>query len=307
MKTTVLKSITIICLLFISGSVLSQDIIYKLNKDIIVCKVIELEELVVKYTQEQTGTIVYSLEKSAIEKIVLENGKELTFQNSSDSKLASSSDKIYKKNKDVILCTIIELGEEEIKYTTEESGTLVYALNKDAIEQVVLQNGETLTFKNKMMDAEYYADNNKNAFKFGFFNPLAQNLKFGYERSLGPGKSFEVAFGFGWEDRAGVNFKAGYKFILSPDFYLQGMKYSHLLKGWYFRPAINIAVNEFGPAGMIGLDWGKQIVLSNVFLVDYFIGAGFGAGGGGWYNGFGGAEGGVLYMSAGFNVGFLTK
>lgn len=307
MRTFVLKSITIICLLFISGTVFSQDTIYKTNKDSIVCSIVEIGEDNVKYTQEETGSIILSMKKSSIEKIVLQNGKVITYNNDSNSYTTLSEDKIYRKNKDVILCEVIEIGEEEIKYTTEETGSIVYALNKDVIEKIVLKNGETLTFKNKMMDPEYYADNNKNAFKFGMFNPITSNLKIGYERSLGPGKSFEIAVGFGWGVAEGATLKAGYKFILTPDFYLQGMKYSHILKGWYIRPAINIGVNDFGASGMIGLDWGKQIILNNAFLVDYFIGAGFGAGAGGYNPGFAGAEGSGFYGSWGFNIGFLTK
>ena len=71
-----------------------------------------------------------------------------------------------------------------------------------------------------------------------------------------------------------------------------------------------MGVNDYGTSVMLGLDWGKQIVMSNVFLIDYFIGAGYGAGSGGWYNGFGGGAGeggGAFYGSVGFNIGFLTK
>ena len=79
MKNYLLKSITLFLLLFISVSIMAQDKIYKTNKDVVLCKITEIGEDEVKYTTDETGDLVYALDKDKIEKIVLENGKELVF------------------------------------------------------------------------------------------------------------------------------------------------------------------------------------------------------------------------------------
>lgn len=258
---------------------------------------------------------------------------------------AFSQDKIYKKNDEVILCKITEVGEDEIKYTTEETGSLVYSLDKSKIQKVVLESGKELVFQSKMTDADLYTDNRKNAFKIGMFSPLWGALSVGYERSLGPGKSIESSLAFIGLGRdiadanpAGGSLRVGYKFIMTPDFETKGMKYSHVLKGWYFRPEVNFAyyqtdiyqyssiwnqpptiIRKDVVAGAIALSFGKQIVLNNFFLVDFFGGVGYG------FDNISGADYGDSYETPqyhygftvggdvplaftwGFNVGFLTK
>ncbi len=258
-----------------------------------------------------------------------------------------AQDKIYTTNKDVVLCKITEIGEDEVKYTTDETGDLVYALDKDKIEKIVLENGKELVFQDKMTDPELYTDNSKNAWKLGLFSPLTGALSAGYERSIKPGQSVEGSvgiIGLGISEALNYNqkgacFKAGYKFIMTPDYILKGMKYSHLLKGWYFRPDINLAVynrdfeyydylnNTYVSsrgeviAGAITLSFGKQWVLSNVFLVDIYGGLGYGfdtyntngpSGSeyyddGGYHYGFVVTPDIPLSFTAGFKVGFLTK
>jgi hypothetical protein len=120
------------------------------------------------------------------------------------------------------------------------------------------------------------------------------------------------------------------------------MKYSHLLKGWYFRPDVNFAaynrdfeyydynnnnyINSRGEviSGALTLSFGKQWVLSNVFLIDIYGGVGYGFsnqktnlpdnidqyyyyGNEGYNYGFVVTPDIPLAFTAGFKVGFLTK
>lgn len=260
---------------------------------------------------------------------------------------AFSQDKIYKKNDEVILCKVTEIGEDEIKYTKEASGDLVFVLDKSKIEKIVLENGKELVFTRKMTDPELYADQKKNAFKFGLFSPVTGATSLGYERSLKPGASIETSIGIIGlgleavnENKAkGAYLKFGYKFIMTPDFELKGMRYSHLLKGFYFRPDIAFATynRDFFAydqstgkeitersnvvSGAIMLDFGKQWVMSDVFLVDIFVGVGYGFdnmstklgysdynyNGPSYHYGFTIGENVPIALSAGFKVGFLTK
>lgn len=74
-----MKTIFTAALIILSMSIFAQDHIYKTNKDVIECKVTEIGETEVKYTlEDQEVTFVISTRK--IEKIILENGKEIIFQ-----------------------------------------------------------------------------------------------------------------------------------------------------------------------------------------------------------------------------------
>ena len=261
---------------------------------------------------------------------------------------AFSQDKIYKKNEEVILCKVIEIGEDVIKYTLEETADLAYVLDKAKIEKIVLENGKEMVFQSKMTDASLYLGQSKNAFKIGLFSPLTGALNLGYERSIKPGMSLEGSIGLiglgqdlDGNNAGGGYLKAGIKFISTPDFELRGMRYSHLLKGFYFRPEVIISVYQrdietftYNPilgyfeysdirkdviAGALMLNVGKQWVMSDVFLVDLFVGVGYGLdnynstanrseGYGPYYHyGFVVGEDIPLAGTIGFKVGFLTK
>ncbi|MDP4268782.1 MAG: hypothetical protein Q8909_01515, partial [Bacteroidota bacterium] len=82
--------------------------------------------------------------------------------------------------------------------------------------------------------------------------------------------------------------------IKSPDFYLRGMRYAHILKGSYIKPEISLSVFNYKPqnydyygstsasgskdviGAAIQLIFGKQWVYNNRFAVDTYWGLGYG-------------------------------
>ena len=211
-----------------------------------------------------------------------------------------AQDVIYKKNNQTINCKIIEIGLVEVKYLIPEKyKEVVLVIAKDDILKIKYANGEEQTFVNEMYDKKSYSDNKLNAIKFHVFAPLSDYLSLSYERSLGAGRSIEGTLGImgiGFDPLnvhpEGVFAKFGYKFIKSPDFYLRGMKYAHLLKGAYFKPEIALStysvnqsqlvyntyntVRQNTFSGAFLLNVGKQWVFDNRFSVDYSIGLGYG-------------------------------
>ncbi|MCF8429740.1 MAG: hypothetical protein K9G64_06365 [Bacteroidia bacterium] len=213
---------------------------------------------------------------------------------------AKSQDLIYKKNKEVITAKVIELGIDEIKYKdyNDQNGpTLV--IDKNEIDRIRFESGKIQYFGGDNLSN--YANNKKNAIKIDFLSPMFGQTTFGYEHSLKPGASVEFQLGIiGWGVNnysdyggraSGAFFRAGYKFITSPDFYLRGMRYTHILKGSYFRPEItyglctesNNTINYSSSFksqdvnfGAVMLNFGKQWVMDDIFIVDYFFGIGYG-------------------------------
>ncbi len=251
----------------------------------------------------------------------------------------NAQDQIIKRNQEVISCKIKEIGSAEIKYTmTDYSPDVIFSIEKDKVSKVIFEDGKELTFNVSMTDPGNYEGQHKNAVKADFIAPLTGNFTISYERSLKVSRSIEATLGIiglgidpNDNNPAGVFTKFGYKFIKDPDFYLQGMRYAHILKGGYFKPEIAIAAysrdfEEYDytkPPGQeyfverkdifsvaLLLNFGKQWVVDNSFLVDFYsgIGYGFDNNDGGYHYGYSTASSTVpITFSAGLKVGWLFK
>src|SRR5665647_1776710 len=187
-----------------------------------------------------------------------------------------------------------------------------------------------------MYDSAQYESQRKNAIKVGFLSPVFGATSFTFEHSLKPGSSIEATLGiigFGddinAESSSGIYLKFGYKFIKSPDFYLKGIRYAHILKGAYIRPEVSFAsysavpsVNYYYNGNVVAgtkesitmfaimINTGKQWVVNDRFLFDWFIGAGYGFGNAQNSNAFhfaflGGGSGSKFVMTSGIRIGVL--
>nr|NQU92374.1 hypothetical protein [Bacteroidota bacterium] len=250
---------------------------------------------------------------------------------------ALAQDQIFKKNDDVINCKIKEIGMDEVKYTLPDyPQDVFFTIDKIKITKVVFENGSEMEFKDEMTDPEMYEDQKKNAIKVDFLSPLTGNTTFSYERSLKPGRSIEGSLGIiglgidpDQVNQSGAFMKFGMKFIKSPDFYMRGMRYAHILKGSYFKPEIAFGYytqesahleGDMGSSGSekknvfsgtVQLVLGKQWVMDDVFLVDFYGGIGYGfdnQSDGGYHYGYTVASDEVpLSFSMGLKIGFLFR
>ncbi len=251
---------------------------------------------------------------------------------------AYSQDKIFLKgSKEVLQVDIIEIGSQSIRYKTfGDSTSIVFNIEKYLVEKVLTAQGDVYAFADPLSDPAIYADQKKNALKVGFFNVFFGSMQFAYERSLEPGKSIEATLGIigagvdltGTQSR-GATIKFGYKMIKTPDYYIPGMRASHILNGGYIKPEIvfnvfnydaysydyyqSTTTRENSFSGAFVLNLGKQWIISN-FLVDLYFGAGFGFASNsedyysGQYYGFLGAyEGFPIALTGGLKIGFLFK
>lgn len=303
MKNFILKSLVLTLLLVLSTFAFSQDKIKILNQGSIVCTVVNIGPDFVSYTQEDSGEKLFKIDVSTIEKIVFESGRELSYnQEASNFDATLTDDKIYKKNQDVILCKVVEIGEEYIKYTQEDTKELVFQIDVMRIDRIVFSSGKEMAFTDKITDPELYYGQSKNAFKFGLFSPATGALSLGYERSLKPGASIDISVGFiglGFSevnnnDAKGAYFDAGYKFIMTPSFHSAGTTYRHLLRGFYFKPkfALSMYGRDFSTnnngsgfygterhqvvAAAITLDMGWQWIVGDAFVLNMYGGFGYG-------------------------------
>ena len=90
----------------------------------------------------------------------------------------SAQDIILKKNNEMIQCKIKEIGLDEIKYILPtHPADLLFSIDKDEIDKVVLENGMEMVFTKALTNPESYKDNRKNAIKIDFMSPLTGNTR----------------------------------------------------------------------------------------------------------------------------------
>ncbi len=89
----------------------------------------------------------------------------------------TASDTIYKKNKEVVLAKIVEIGIDEVKYSPQfNPNNLVLVIDKTEIERIVFANGMVQTFADPMKDKIVYADNRTQNLKFNYLITFAEEI-----------------------------------------------------------------------------------------------------------------------------------
>lgn len=221
---------------------------------------------------------------------------------------AISQDQIIKKNSEIINCKVSEIGADEVKYYYAENPKLVFGIDKVLVDRIEFATGEVVEIEtNSFRDPEYYANQSKHALKINFLSPLTGSTEFAYEQVIRPGRSWETSLGIiGLGNDAydmsprGLFGKFTYKFMRDPDFYMNRMHYSHILKGAYFAPEIALRYMSYesdtyyydsyrgystyeedresqGTLALM-LKLGKQWVFDDAFLLDIYFGVGYGFG-----------------------------
>ncbi len=210
-------------------------------------------------------------------------------------------DQLVKRDGITIMCKILEIGDDEIKYNEEGlRDDIVIGIDKSKVAMVVFADGREYKIDNSMDIYEDLSTQNKNVLKFNLFSPITGGYAITYERSLKPTRSIEAEVGLiakgenndmDMPEAHGMFLKAGYKMMRSPDFYMRGMKYAHILKGSYVKPEIALTSFSYDKNYSTGysetptsgsttklailVNVGKQIVYSNAFAIDFFVGAGY--------------------------------
>lgn len=224
-----------------------------------------------------------------------------------------SQDKIFRKNGKIVEARIVEIGSDEIKYKEfNNPDGPVYVLETDRISKIVYANGKTEKFIMNLKDPEKYEGQMTKAVKLDFMGPLLGYSQFGFEKSLGVGKSYELSLGIiglgkSWsiqyydntfrevkKKQSGAFVSAGYKFGKLPDFILFGKtRYTHIMQGTYIKPLVylgNYSENRIARKvnntfaierqhvtfGALQIEAGKQWVFGEKFLLDIYQGLGYG-------------------------------
>ena len=224
-----------------------------------------------------------------------------------------AQDQIIKRNGQVVKAKVIEVGTSEIKYKLPDNidGPL-YAIDKNTVTKIIYENGHVDNFTTDIKDTANYTGQQRKAIKINFLAPLLGYSEFSFEKSTGVGKSYELSLGIiglGKSQQLDYNYNtlttirknqfgffasAGYKFNKWPDFLFGRTRFTHIMQGAYAKPIIylgNYSENRevYKPNdeafiekknitfGALQIEFGKQWVFGEKFLIDIYWGLGYGA------------------------------
>lgn len=239
-----------------------------------------------------------------------------------------AQDMIYEKGKnEAVQAKVIEIGLVDIKYRIWEEAKdgVVYSIEKSNVDRIEFENGRTERYGEETLEqSSNFTGQKKRALKISFLGPLLGSTSIAYEHSIKPGQSMEfrgTIVGLGINNplaSRGFMGAASYRFYRKPSFVTSDLKRRHILQGAYFKPEAfightsydsirwifdpNDQERESSTVGGFLINFGKQWVAGDVFVVD--LHAGIGYGGGTSYAGYIVAEEANVVYSFGLDIGF---
>ena len=275
MKTKLLFAFTVL-VIFLSQSIVAQDIILKKDTNMIKCKIKEIGLDEIKYTlPEYSSDVTFAIDKDNITKVIFENGTEMTFQKEMTN---PENYKDNKKNSLKINFLSPLMGATSFSYERSLrpgrsiEGTIgIIGLGADFQDENA--GGVFLKFGYKFIkDPDFYLRGMK----------YAHILKGGYIKP-------EISFG-----------------TFGHDTWYYDYNYNYPYNSNSYQTRENVI------SGTIQLVMGKQWVFDNAFLVDLYGGVGYGFStgnsSGGYYYGYSIADSDFpVAGSVGLKIGFLFK
>lgn len=214
-----------------------------------------------------------------------------------------AQDTLFYKNGQQVICKILEIGDDKIKYreTSSPEGP-DFSISTDRLKSIGLESGRRIEYKTNSLKRQPPDEkqlNKKNALKIAPFSPFFGNLVFGLEHVQKPGFNWEIEAGIlGVSNRLLFNdvhygfwIYTGPKLNLERSTIIPGEQYFHPLHGFYFRPEIgfeyqsgskNLYIFNTGDEKVsyelfhygTMLNFGYQWYVANSMTIDMWLGIG---------------------------------
>lgn len=209
-------------------------------------------------------------------------------------------DIITKKDGKKMKVVIKEVSDTEIKYVDyRDVEGVVLVIDRSLIREIKFSHGEKIKEEGPNQDRAYYVDDRNQIIKLNF-SAIGDNFTIlTYERAINNASSMEYSLKFPGlginrnnTDFSGIGLTVGYKLKIGSIFKNDGYRPGHLLEGGYVRFSAGYLYSVEKGRGFqnsteltrslahIGVELGKQWIISNRAAFDIYIG----------YNYFGGSE-----------------
>jgi hypothetical protein len=213
-----------------------------------------------------------------------------------------AQDMIIYKDKTIDEVTIVEVTPDYVKYREYGApiNSVVFSVERDYLGKLIFESGRVMDMSKSMInDARVYAGQRDKTIKIDVAGVSSNYTFISYEQAVDPSTSWEagmifIGAGFesdnGWNDAEnamGLGVNVGYKFKRSPNFYMERMRYGHILRGAYVKPNLWLNVfnydridydhppdpvtfqypttRESATAGAMMIDFGNQLIFSDQF------------------------------------------
>jgi len=205
-----------------------------------------------------------------------------------------AQDVITKKDGKKLKVIIKEVSDTEIKYVDyRDVEGVVFVMDRSLIREIKFAYGKKIKEEGPNRDVAYFVDDRNQNIKLNFTAIGANFTILTYERALDPSSSLEFSLkipgigikGDNSDDLSGIGLTVGYKLKIGSVFKGDGYRPKHILTGGYFRlvggymflKEERIRFNgdrrkETNSNAHLGIELGKQWILSNRAAIDIYIG-----------------------------------
>ncbi len=201
-------------------------------------------------------------------------------------------DVITKKDGKKMKVIIKEVSDTEIKYVDyRDVEGIVFVMDRSLIREIKFSYGEKIKEEGPNQDVNYFYDDRNQNIKLNFTAINSGFTILTYERAIDPSSSMEYSLkipglGINRNSRSlsGIGFTVGYKLKIGSVFKGDGYRPKHISEGGYFRLLAGYVYtveerDRFNgrdkwnrSVAHIGIEFGKQWILSNRAAFDIYIG-----------------------------------
>lgn len=205
----------------------------------------------------------------------------------------NAQDTVKKKNGEVLKVVIKEINDTQVKYHHfDDPNQVMFTLDRAMIDNIEFSYGTKYVEKEPIATDDYFTEDKNMSIKLNMTSFLVDALAITFEKAINPKSGIEgtlkyYGIGFGpseGEYDSGFGLEMGYKIKFGA---LKKKSYEyrpkHMLHGGYVMPYVSYDRNERNRYSSkrtqshmsFGLKFGKQHVIQDLLVIDYYGGFGF--------------------------------
>lgn len=206
-----------------------------------------------------------------------------------------AQDTIKKKNGEVLKVVVKEINDTQIKYHHfDDPNQVIFSIDRVMVTDIKFSYGKEYKEEEPIMTDDYFVDDKNMALKLSMSGLWWDSAILSFDKAINPTSGYQISakvlgLGFGpsandFDDKSGFGLELGYRLKFGG---LKKKKWEyrpkHLMAGSYVMPTIgfnsirssNDYSNEKSDVFHIGLNFGKQTVVQNTMIIDYYAGFAF--------------------------------
>ena len=204
----------------------------------------------------------------------------------------NAQDTIKKKNGEVLKVVVKEINDTQIKYHHfDDPNQVLFTLDRMMITDIKFSYGKKYIEEEPLMTPDYFADDQNMAIKLSMSSFWYNSAILSFDKAIDPNSGIQVSakiFGVGlgpntnsFNETSGFGLEVGYRLKFGG---LKKKKWEyrpdHLMSGGYIMPTIGFnSISRTSSSNkresnifILGLNFGKQKVIQNIMVIDYYAG-----------------------------------